>query len=224
MTRSTLPRARRTPGSRSSAGSGGATSRLRPRDPRERVDARDRVEEPRRRHARVDLARGSRERCTSSRSSLCPGTCSATAPADPDERQPRRGAEHEPAGGVEHAQRRQREQARADAPPGHRRRRSAGTPPAPPRPPSATSGVYADSPRRGAAARASRRRTRRRRSRRAEQRPATSPRRSPFSAVSAITASAIQSSVVTPQPTEGSAVRADARLHDARPWGRSSVG
>jgi hypothetical protein len=140
-----------------------------------------------------------RERCTSWRSCTWPGRCSATAPATQTIAPPAA--------------------APSASPPTESSARSGGTTkrldrivlpsipaalwrktPSTSAPPSATSGVYGDSlpdrscgasfaPKYAPAAIPA-----------SEKTPPTSPRRSPFSAARAITAAAIQSTVVTPPP------------------------
>ena len=196
VTRKTLGLASRTPALSSSAGSGGATLGYRPEDRRERVDARDRVEQSRRRHARVELAEDPRALDLLAKLRLA-GHVERDGARDPDDRRAGGSAEHEPAsesstrsGGTHEEARPDR--ARRPSPPTLWRRKPSAT-----APPSATSGVYGDSlPERNCGASlapkyapatipAS------------EKAPPTSPRRSPFSAASAITAAAIQSTVVT---------------------------
>ena len=196
-TRKTLSLARRTPGLASSAGSGRDAAPA-PGSP-ERVDPRDRVEQPRRRDALVDLAEDPRPLHLLA---SCPGPAGAAPPRPRPTRSPRRrGAEHEAA-----------EQSRAAAAAGRRGSTGSRCPPSPRR-----SGA-------GARARARRRRDERRvrrlapgeelgRQLGAEVRagedpgergaPPISPRRSPFSAASAITPAAIQSTLVTAASRRG---------------------
>ena len=94
--------------------------RLRPADREERVDARDRVEQARRRHTLVDLAEDPRALHLLSQLPLA-GQVERDRAQDPDDRGAGGGAEHEPAEGVEPPQRRQREEARPDRAAGHRR-------------------------------------------------------------------------------------------------------
>ena len=197
--RKTRVRAARTAGLASRAGSGGATFASRPLDREKRIDARDRVEQARRRHARVDLAEDPRALHLLAQLASDREVCSATAPSDPDDRRARHGAEHEAAERVEQPQRRAATNRLVRiALPADRRRRSGTGSRAPTAPPSATSGVYGDSlpdrscgaslapmyaPTAMPASRGGRR---------------SSPRRRPSRAASAITATAIQSTVVTP--------------------------
>ena len=119
MTRKTLGLARRTPALLSSAGSGGATRGDRTEDRRERVDARNCVEQSRRRHARVELPEDPRTLDLLAELYLA-GHVERNGTGDPHDRRPGDSAEHEPAARVERAQRRQHEEARADRVPGHR--------------------------------------------------------------------------------------------------------
>ena len=88
-------------------------------DREERVDARDRVEQARRRHALVDLAEDARALHLLAQLPLA-GQVERDRAEHPDDRSARGGAEHEPAERVEPAQRRQREEARPDRAAGHR--------------------------------------------------------------------------------------------------------
>ena len=200
VTRKTLGSRSRTPGLFEQRGIGRRRhSATGPRSPRTGRRARSRRAGARAGTRALSSPR-IRERWTSSRSSRLAGQVERDGAGDPHERRAGGGAEHEPAGRVEHAQRR------------HARRGSTGSRCRPSRPalwsrkpsttapPSATSGVYADSlPERNCGASlapryapatipAS------------ERAPPTRPRRSPFSAARAITAAAIQSTVVTLPP------------------------
>ena len=87
--------------------------RQRPADRRERVDALDRVEQPRRRHPLVDLAEDAR--ALHLLAQLCLAGCVQRGRAgDPDDRRTGRRAEHEPAQRVQHAQRGHDEESPAD--------------------------------------------------------------------------------------------------------------
>ena len=185
-----------TPALWSSAGSGGGDLRQRPADRRERVDARDRIEQPRRRHPLVDLAEDPRALHLLAQLRLA-GHVQRDGAGDPDDRRPGRRAEHEPAERVEHAQRRHDEEARADRVARDRRRaldeHGRARPPRRVRRAACTRDSLPDrncgaslAPRYAPAAIPA-----------SEKTPPMSPRRSPFSAASPITAAAIQSTVVT---------------------------
>ena len=114
VTRRTLVRAARTPGLVEQRRVRRRDLGLRPADRRERVDARDRVEQPRRRHPLVDLAQDPRALHFLAKLGLARHVQRDGA-RDPDDRRARGCAEHQPAERVEHAQRR------------HRRRGSVGS-------------------------------------------------------------------------------------------------
>ena len=91
---------------------------LRARDAGEGVDARDRVEQPSRRYALVDLAEDLRALHLLAQPHL-PGHVERHSACDPHEGDAGGRAEHDPAERVDHPQRGQREQARPDRGPGH---------------------------------------------------------------------------------------------------------
>ena len=78
-------------------GIGRGDARLRPENRGERVDARDRVEQSRRRHALVELAEDPRALDLLAELHLA-GHVERDGPGDPDDRRAGDGAEHEPAG------------------------------------------------------------------------------------------------------------------------------
>ena len=215
VTRKTLGRAASTPGALEQLRVGRRDPRQRPADGGERVDARDRVEQPRRRHSLVDLAEDARAlhllaqlrlaRVCAARTA--PATQTIAAPAAAPSTSPPTVSSTRSGGTTKSVLRIELPATAADAldergpaRPPRRVRRAA---------------CRATRSRTGTAARAWRRGTRRRRSRRARRRRATSPRRSPFSAASPITAAAIQSTVAT-VPPYGPPTR---RLQCPSPWG-----